>query len=804
DSINVNVDMADLRFYESEIHNNELNELYEKLILKKHTTRFNTTVTNLSRIQLYLQNANVKGIEKMSSSENQNFDTDVRMFNEYAPVILHEKSGTNFDTAMNIISTYEKSTYGPLFSTSVQTIDDKCFAPSLHSAGRTSQHDSHRIYRRMHLFEQTVFDSGIHYATPFRYFWYSSDFHVPFTSLHWNSNLLKQKIQNAKLNSADAFPGKCSANPVHSMEIILKTRRLYTPGILGNYATEYSIRCTGMWVKAGTISTVTLHDKLINKGYHVMVGCHHNDPSLIETGHPTGRITRMDRMCTYFHVDRPQIEVHNPYGGAIYLLVPYQVDDGLTTLKATNVVPAPLYRDITYDSTRFQTTEQEWDSVPMYQDGGAPWVDIETDYTNLHIPSVWLHALVNKHNWLGKYTRANTLYKRVQLLADQWTAMIRGDGILRDLERPLGKRDHPLMYVTIDTTPRTGAGGVGWPMSNGPIYSYDNPTDRANYWFTNNPIDDYVTWHEYGHGQFNFIRFREELESANELCIFYIAHQVQGLSFNEAYKKTNTFNSMNDALMDWLKEDIFHNGNLMYYRMAGYQPRSWHKYADIVHLFGWNALHRHFKFQNEKYEAAIVGKPKIRYDHYLPQHTEAGDRTLLFEMSTVIGADLAPLMDFWGVTSTSTSPSDQNAYQSAVRVLIDKAIADKVQSQPTIHGASTTVPIHKCRGVYHMLKYFRSMIPKDDTELKQLMVRMFGSEVSVNADGTINWRSGQTNGGTPYKYLGWYYHFYEEQKRSWDATMVKRAQDRIDAVLKLHFNNDVEPSTTPNCIGCNA
>jgi hypothetical protein len=339
-------------------------------------------------------------------------------------------------------------------------------------------------------------------------------------------------------------------------------------------------------------------------------------------------------------------------------------------------------------------------------------------------------------------------------------------------------------------------------MCNGPFYSYENPRDRANYWFTQNPIADYVTWHEHGHGDFNFIRFREDLESAIEQCVFYISHQVYGLTFNEAYKKTKTSTSLNDAVMDWLKEDLFHNGNLMYYRMAGYLSRSWHKYADVVQLFGWNALIRHHKFQNEKYNVLIVGKPRIRHNHYLPQHTEVGDRTLLFEMSTTIGADLAPLMDFWGVTSTSTSTSDKNAYQTEVRKLIDKAIADNVQSQPTIHGASTTVAIHKCRGVYNLLKYFRSLIPKDDTELKQLMVRMHGNEVSVNSNGTINWRPGQTNGGTPYKYLGWYYHFYEEQKLSWNSTMVKRAQDRIDAILKLHFKS-VEPPTKTNCIGCN-
>ena len=54
-------------------------------------------------------------------------------------------------------------------------------------------------------------------------------------------------------------------------------------------------------------------------------------------------------------------------------------------------------------------------------------------------------------------------------------------------------------------------------------------------------------------------------------------HQTCGCDLDSAYRTRrygDSYMSLDDAVIDWMKEDFFINGNYMTYTYAGYQPRS--------------------------------------------------------------------------------------------------------------------------------------------------------------------------------------------------------------------------------------
>lgn len=751
----------------------EISALYREFLKKNDPSALANLPVVLDRIRVYV------GKSAPSLQEHQQFDTDVQTFCKTSMVSLHDETGEMFQKVVQVINAFDASPNGPLFHPDNQK---RGFHPRLHEHGASTvaehtngQLNTHRAARGMLLLQQRLFDVGVQLPTPYRFYFFSRDLGSPRCSIPWCSHAEKNAMTNLVFKTASYFPGIPSSSvPVQTRSAQIKAQNRRIPGIPVDYWNEYVVRSTGCWVRQGHPSEVTVPASIVNKGYILMVGAHRNDPSLVQGGHPTGLHTRMDRISTYFAVDQTKVTVFSPFGGGLYLLVPFLADHGVVTVSATNILSAPFYRDVQMtDTTRAKTTQAEWEAAIV--NGCPPWVDIETDHFMLHVPLPWIQHLVSQYQWLTSGRTFSSLYERIEHLTNQWNVACKACAKLRDIDVLEKERDRPVLYCAIDATMRTSAGGVGWPMSN-VVYKPATQTEGSVNFFLIWPFEDTTTWHELGHNLYTGkIMFRNGGETENELNYIYMCNQYGGYtldsSFQSVRKSPNT--TLNDAVVDWMREDVFRSGGFMRYRLAGYLPRSWHKYMDIVRLWGWDALIAICKYENKEYNEGRIHTT----------NTEADDQKFIVRICKAVGADVAPLMDFWGITSTEAT--GQDTFRTTVRSQVDAVMG-------TIgHGGRA---VHKCRGVRAVLLHFKSLIPTNDAAMQSVLKRIY---------------TGFTEGSPPAfsvsspsdRDLGSVYKFYITDNRTWSGSVITESQNRIDAILSAH-GLTAEPPVHAACEAC--
>ena len=736
----VNFDICNTRFIYRFLHIHEIQALYEDCVLSNTDllAKYNAFDAQLDVVNTYIDTFKAGN---NNSTDDTNFESALRKIRIIGHCAFQKEDGLHLKKALDIINKFE-TVHGPLFVGPTNSYwDTKIgslyqfdqfsygFSPYQHSdAQKSPQLNTHRLARGMLFFQHIVWDAGLQACSPYRHFFVSSEYPISFAS-YLRTKKLQDVAETAKWGTATYIKGQTTnvTDTAIEMSIKLKIRNRKVKGIPGDFFAVPQVRCTGMWVNKGSVAEVTVPESIVNKGIQLYIGAHMNDPSLVEGGHGGGRHGRMDRCSTFFLIDRSTVRVYNPLGGNIYVLVPYGIDIGMITLTAKNVVRSRMFRIMNDDITGFHhtTSEAEWNAaLPMVDvtdskvalaTAGPPTVDIETDYALLHIPSQWIEENIHKHNWLTEYPGTWTIYDRIKDLAKKYDSICKNIMIFRGMIGGLdvvGAIDHPMLYTSVDMVMRTSAFGVGWPMVNSPLIQDMFVNKNIMTWF----IDDIQNRHELGHMYCNrALAFSNEGESSIEFLIICLLNQTCGYDLDSAYHFNKIYgdNSMglDQAVVDWMKEDMFVNGNYMSYDYAGYQKRSWHKYADIVALVGWDGFYAYQRALN------VAWEENLKLTTPNNSSTLFSDTNRIVLMTLALGIDIAPLMEFWGITDSD--PANQTAFRTNVRGIIERDLMGKMSQYFVAYGPSDrqqTCVVHKCRGIRTLLLYFKSLIPKTNKE----------------------------------------------------------------------------------------
>ena len=802
------LELCSTRFVYRCLHIHEIQALYELFVVSNLKSRYDGFAADLGVVGVYVDKCKAGTI---SAGDDLAFEAALRNIRIIGHCALQTADGANLRAALGIVANFEAA-HGPLFvgasnadwkakvaASSLYQPDDYTygFAPYQHAWAQdpAKQLNTHRLVRGMLFFQHIVWDAGLQATTPYRHYYVSSEYHISYAS-ELRTKQLQLAAEGARWGTATYIKAQ-TTNVTHArgpMSVVLKIRNRKVDGIPGDYFTAQQARCTGMWVDRGVVSEVTVPESLIDTGVQLCVGEHRNDPSLVDGGHGGGKHARLDRVATYFLIDRSTVRVYNPLGGTLYALVPYNTNIGMVTLTATNVVPSRMFRVVNDDVTGYHETTSlaQWNSAVGVASGGPPTVDIETDHVLLHVPSQWIDEL-SLGTWLDEYGGPKmTIYERIKDLAYKYDSLCKSVVVFRGMPgvEAVGKIDHPMLYTSVDMVMRTTGGGVGWPMVNFPLIS----DIFVNYYTTNWCVDDFVTWHELGHMYTNrALAFSNEGETAIEAMGIFLLHQTCGYDLESAFRVRKTADgsmSLDEAVVDWMKEDVFASGGYMAYNLAGYQPRSWHKYVDIVALVGWDGFLAYQRAENAAFDRARDTSATL----------DITDTQRVVRMTLALGIDVAPLMEFWGITDPA--PAGQSKFRTDLRAIIDGALGQK-GAHFVEYGhpdQRQKCPVHKCRGVRTLLLYFKSLIPRTNKAALEYVLSSWKHAYAGIAPESL-----KTNVSAGDKYLNWWERFYNggggSPARTWDAAKILAIETRIDDILRDH-GLTAEPAAVVDCIAC--
>jgi len=376
--------------------------------------------------------------------------------------------------------------------------------------------------------------------------------------------------------------------------------------------TDHALRPTGFYLAPGRIVRVTVPASLVGKGYFIRVGSHEWDLSIRDV------YERFDRISKTFPIEATTLEVFNPFGGAISVLVPYGASEGIIEVIISNAVEAPFFSLKSFFETEDFNAEL---------DKPGPWAVFETDNVMYTIPK---HSIVP-----GQYDLKNTLV--------EWDKAIQAVNSI--LARQIVPDKHD-MYMIADRTIRFHAYSIGYPMSNTPLDYTDVPGPA---YFINGPgPDDEVNFHEHGHA-LAFSKFQGEEEALVNFPYIMALNHGLGEELNEAIKYSfvpNTFDLDRTATHRMVSNTFGTNRDISNTTTdeVRYQHRGYGHYFEMVNLFGWCPLRN---FWRQEYLDFLNG-----VDHGL---NEQDNDQRIIRLSYAARADLRPLFHVFGILSKDSS-----------------------------------------------------------------------------------------------------------------------------------------------------
>ncbi|NIQ73957.1 MAG: hypothetical protein GWN80_00020, partial [Gammaproteobacteria bacterium] len=471
-----------------------------------------------------------------------------------------------------------------------------------------------------------------------------------------------------KFETADFFPGACAApaDPQATYDVNINAT---VPEFWGKpvaFATDPARRPTGFYLAPGSIGEVTVPPSMVNQGFSILVGAHTWDKSVKST------IQRFDRVTKTFPVMSEVTSIANPFGGGIYIVVPYKANLGIVTVQIANAVPSPFFSATSFH----QTTLQEWTDVERHYPG--PWADFESDKFMMQVPTSWIY------NYADPVTQMQG-----------WDLAM--DGFSELLGFPL-VRNRTVLYVQPDISIAHGAYGIGYPQVN-QTYNPDAPTNgNSNHFFLTDPIGWSTTYHELGHAQL-FSKFPGHAEATVNLPYVYIATEKFGMPLVEAFTKSMVLAylenmSVDQAALTWFVTENFRNGNPMdisntELNEVRYQHRGYGRYVDMAGLFGWNVLSDFYYQEHLDYMAGTPGDGLDYTD------------SRILRLSKAAGVNLTPLIHCWGV-----HPVNPGELQVAI--------------------ALEGLPLSQA--IYDRLVHYKDIIPADNAEFWDHYLTIYPSQ----------------------------------------------------------------------------
>ena len=414
-------------------------------------------------------------------------------------------------------------------------------------------------------------------------------------------------------NTSHTFPGYVDppSDPSVSHSMLIRANFKDPAGTnphlnINGDQTNHALRPTGLYLAPGSIATVTVPNSLVGQGFYVRVGSHEWDLGI------RPKFYRLDRITKKFPIDTSIIEVFNPLGGAISILVPYESDSGIVEISVTNGVESPFFSlKSFYETPNFNTELSK----------SGPWAVFETDNVMFTIPS---HSIVP-----GQYDLMQTLI--------DWDTALQGVNSIMAREIVSDKHN---MYMIADITIRHNVYSIGYPMSNTPQSFTDVPGPA---YFMNGPgPDDETNFHESGHA-LAMTKFPGEVEAIVNFP--YIMAMNYGLNedLNEAVKHSfvpNTFD-IDKTVTHRLVSNTFGSERDISNTTTDevrYQHRGYGHYFEIVNILDWCPLRNFWKQEFIDFENGI---------DYGINNQDIDSRIL--RMSAGAQVDLRPLFHVFGI-----------------------------------------------------------------------------------------------------------------------------------------------------------
>ena len=447
-------------------------------------------------------------------------------------------------------------------------------------------------------------------------------------------------------NTSHTFPGYVDppADPSVSHSMLIRANFEDPAGTnphlnINGDQTNHALRPTGLYLAPGSIATVTVPNSLVGQGYYVRVGSHEWDLGI------RPKFYRLDRITKKFPIDTSTIEVFNPFGGAISILVPYESDSGIVEISITNGVESPFFSLKSFYETPNFNTEL---SKP------GPWAVFETDNVMFTIPT---HSIVP-----GQYDLMQTLI--------DWDTALRGVNSIMAREIVSDKHN---MYMIADITIRHNVYSIGYPMSNTPLSFTDVPGPA---YFMNGPgPDDETNFHESGHA-LAMTKFPGEVEAIVNFP--YIMAMNYGLNedLNEAVKHSfvpNTFD-IDKTVTHRLVSNTFGSERDISNTTTDevrYQHRGYGHYFEIVNILDWCPLRNFWKQEFIDFENGI--------DHGI-NNQDIDSRIL--RMSAGAQVDLRPLFHVFGILPEDSISLQEDLDQ--LDIIPSEAIYNRLQDYFTL------------------------------------------------------------------------------------------------------------------------
>ncbi|NLI01488.1 MAG: hypothetical protein GX446_18580 [Chthonomonadales bacterium] len=462
-------------------------------------------------------------------------------------------------------------------------------------------------------------------------------------------------LDGAFFKTSAYFPGAVAsrADPrvVHRVRINASQPRPWGSPVM--YDEDPARRPTGCYLAPGDIATVTVPPAMVSRGFSVRVGAHSWD--LAEKP----RMLRLDRVSLVYPIEAADTLVANPLGGGIYIEVPPNADLGLVTVTIRRAVRSPFF-----SATRFhKTTLREWREVERKHPG--PWADFETDKFMMQVPTDWIYAFDDPAKLMRDWDRA------LDCVSDLFG---------RPRVRPKS-----VLYLQVDVVIRGSAYFPGYPQSNFSYSPHKKEGGHSSHWLLKGPRSGAATiFHELGHAQL-FTKFSGEVEAVVNLPYVAVLNKGFGVDLDTAFGMSfdNENISLDQAAIMWMVTENFRQGKPMDIsdserNEVRYQHRGYAKYVEIAKLFGWKALERFWRSVQLDYLKGIDP----------PRNDDPTDNRIL-RMSRAAGADLTPLIHFWGV-----QPDDPAALRQAI----------------------SAAGLKPSRLIYDRLVHYKTLIPMSNAE----------------------------------------------------------------------------------------
>ena len=383
-----------------------------------------------------------------------------------------------------------------------------------------------------------------------------------------------------------AFPGQVPAGaPRVSGEIKV------TPSIPGWTS-------TGLYAAAGDTISVTLPEKLADKGYAVRIGCHSDTLYHLDKWERAPDITRSVPLST------ATTKTASAFGGLIYIEVPGRAkDDEPFTATIQNAVPAPLF-------VLGQDDDAKWAEIKKRP---APWAELACDKLILSCPTEVARAINNP-------TQLMEFWKKVVEAQDDITNQTaerkRPERIVADVQISAGymHSGYPIMIPTSAAPEMTTFGKLKFP--------------------------GWGFYHEIGHnhqrGDFTFDGTGEVTNNVIGMYCYEAVLQKDWLIGHTAITE--------EARSEHIQKIKKASNKWQVWKSEPFTALT--TYIQLMQEFGWESWRKYlYSFDDPKFGPAPKGDDERR-DQFLVRYSKIANK------------NLGPFFDAWGIPVSSAAKAE--------------------------------------------------------------------------------------------------------------------------------------------------